>query len=35
LLRTAGGRVILGTLGLAFWIVSLAWLIHDWLRWTR
>jgi hypothetical protein len=35
LLRTAGGRVILGALGLAFWIVSLAWLIHDWLRWTR
>jgi len=35
LLRSAAGRVFLGTLGLVCWIVSLAWLIRDWLQWTR
>jgi hypothetical protein len=35
LLRTAGGRVFLGILGLVFWTISLAWLVRDWLQWPR
>jgi hypothetical protein len=35
LLRSAGGRVLLGMLGLALWIISLGWLVRDWLHWTR
>jgi outer membrane biosynthesis protein TonB len=33
--RSDTGRVFLGMLGLAFWIIALAWLVRDWWQWPR
>lgn len=35
LMRTTFGRMLLGLCGLACWIVALAWLVKDWMQWTR